>query len=89
MKFVLAYTICSMMTGMCHTTMIHPERFDTWTDCVKAGATQIIYVTNKYQEKFEEQKLYLTYFCNENHSNKTTTQSKSEPSKVQSSYIRS
>ena len=89
MKFVLAYTICSMMTGMCHTTMVHSERFNTWTECVKAGATQIIYVTNKYQEKFEKQKLYLTYFCNENHSNKTTTQSKSEPSKVQSSYIRS
>ena len=89
MKFVLAYTLCSYITGMCYTTKIHSEKYNTWTDCVKAGAVEIIAVTNKYQERFNKDKLYLTYWCNENNSNKTTTQSKSEPSKVQSSYIRS
>ena len=73
MKFVLAYTICSAITGFCNTTAIHPVKFDTWTDCNKAGATVTIKVTNEYQQKFNEDKLYISYFCNENHSDKTPT----------------
>ena len=56
MKFVLAYTLCSYITGMCYTTKIHPEKYNTWTDCVKAGAVEIIAVTNKYQERFNKDK---------------------------------
>ena len=65
MKFVLAYTLCSAITGLCNTTMIHPTTFDSWSDCAKGGATVTIQLNNKYSEKFNEQKLYLTYFCNE------------------------
>ena len=71
MKFVLAYTICSAITGFCNTTAIHPVKFDTWTDCTKAGATVTIKVTNEYKQKFNEEKLYISYFCNENNSDKT------------------
>ena len=73
MKFVLAYTICSAITGFCNTTAIHPVKFDTWTDCTKAGASVTIRVTNEFKEKFNEEKLYISYFCNENNSDKTTT----------------
>ena len=65
MKFVLAYTICSAITGMCNNTIAVPTQFNTWTDCTKAGAVATIQVTNKHQEKFNEKKLYVTYFCSE------------------------
>ena len=71
MKFVLAYTICSAITGFCNTTAIHPVKFDTWTDCTKAGASVTINVTTKFEQKFNEDKLYISYFCNENNSDKT------------------
>tara|TARA_A200000159_G_scaffold56139_1_gene51907 strand:- start:178 stop:399 length:222 start_codon:yes stop_codon:yes gene_type:complete len=73
MKFVLAYTICSAITGFCNTPAVHPVKFDTWTDCTKAGASVTIRVTNEFKEKFNEEKLYISYFCNENNSDKTTT----------------
>jgi len=73
MKFVLAYTICSAITGFCNTTAIHPVKFDTWTDCTKAGASVTINVTNEFEQKFNEDKLYISYFCNENNSDKTPT----------------
>ena len=73
MKFVLAYTICSAITGFCNTPAVHPVKFDTWTDCTKAGASVTINVTNEFEQKFNEDKLYISYFCNENHSDKTPT----------------
>ena len=71
MKFVLAYTICSAITGFCNTPAVHPIKFDTWTDFTKAGATVTIRVTNEYQQKFNEDKLYISYFCNEHNPDKT------------------
>ena len=71
MKFVLAYTICSAITGFCNTPAVHPIKFNTWTDCTKAGATATIKVTNEYKEKFNKDKLYISYFCNEHNTNET------------------
>ena len=65
MKFLLAYTICSAMTGMCNTPTMSPMEFNTWTDCTKAGAIATIKVTNENIEKFNKDKLYVSYFCNE------------------------
>lgn len=65
MKFVLAYTLCSAITGMCNTTAVVDKYFNSWTDCTKAGALATITVTNQNIEKFNKEKLYITYFCNE------------------------
>ena len=65
MKFVLAYTICSAITGLCNNTSVSPIEFNSWTDCTKAGAIATIKVTNENIEKFDKEKLYVTYFCNE------------------------
>ena len=65
MKFVLAYTICSAITGLCNNTSVSPIEFNSWTDCTKAGAIATIKVTNENIEKFNKEKLYVTYFCNE------------------------
>ena len=65
MKFVLAYTICSAITGMCNNTTLSPVEFNSWTDCTKSGAMASIKVTNENLKNFNEKKLYVTYFCNE------------------------
>ena len=65
MKFVLAYTICSAITGFCNNTAVSPVQFNSWTDCVKAGSLSTVQIVNQYEEKFNEEKLYITYFCNE------------------------
>ena len=61
---MLAYTICSAITGMCNNTSVSPIEFNSWTDCTKAGAVATIKVTNENLEKFNKEKLYVTYFCN-------------------------
>ena len=65
MKFVLAYTICSAITGLCNNTSVSPIEFNSETDCTKAGATSTIKVINENIEAFNKDKLYGTYFCNE------------------------
>ena len=60
MKFVLAYTICSAITGMCTNTTLSPMQLNTWTDCVKAGAMATIEVTNENLKSFDEEKLYIS-----------------------------
>jgi len=65
MKFVLAYTICSAITGLCNNTSVSPIEFNSWTDCTKAGAAATIKFTNENIEAFNKDKLYVTYFCNE------------------------
>jgi|TARA_R110000764_G_scaffold208268_1_gene293970 hypothetical protein len=65
MKFVLAYTICSAITGFCNTPSISPVEFNSWTDCTKGGAIATIKLTNENLEIFDKDKLYVNYFCNE------------------------
>ena len=65
MKFILAYTICSALTGMCNNTALLPVEFDSWTDCTKAGAVASIEIVNNNLEQFNEEKLYISYFCNQ------------------------
>ena len=37
MKFILAFSICSAITGYCNNTMTLPTKFDSWSECVGAG----------------------------------------------------
>ena len=73
MKFVLAYTICSAISGFCNTPAIHPVKFDTWTECVIGGSYLTIEYAKKMEEEINKNKLYISYFCNENISDKTPT----------------
>ena len=65
MKFILAFSICSAITGYCNTTMTLPTKFDSWSECVGAGGKLIQDFSVKMEEPIEEGKLYLNYFCNE------------------------
>ena len=64
MKFVLAYTICSAITGLCNTPTTSHMEFNKWSDCGKAGALATVEVINYNTEIFNENELYVTYFCN-------------------------
>ena len=73
MKFILAFSICSAITGYCNNTMTLPTKFDSWSECVGAGGKLIQSFSIDMKDTIEERKLYMNYFCNENHSNKTPT----------------
>ena len=73
MKFILAFSICSAITGYCNNTMTIDKQFNTWSECVIAGSQLTIAYAEKMEEKVNTDKLYISYFCNENISNKTPT----------------
>ena len=73
MKFVLAFSICSAVTGFCNNTMVVEKKFDTWTECVIGGSQLTIQYAKKMEENINKDKLYISYFCNENISDKTPT----------------
>jgi hypothetical protein len=73
MKFILAFTICSAITGFCNNTMTIKPHYDTWTECVVAGSQLTIRFAELKQEQINKEKLYISYFCNENNINKTPT----------------
>jgi len=70
MKFILAFSICSAITGFCNTTMTVDTQFDTWNDCVNGGANITTSFTKTFGEKANKEKLYISYFCNEIESKK-------------------
>ena len=50
---------------MCTNTEVSPVEFNSWSNCVKAGSLSTVQIVNENEEKFNEEKLYVTYFCNE------------------------
>jgi hypothetical protein len=73
MKFILAFTICSAVTGFCNNTMTIKPAYDTWTECVVAGSQLTIKFAELKEKEINREKLYISYFCNENNTNKTPT----------------
>ena len=73
MYYILAFAICSAVTGDCTTPRTLPTQFDKWSKCVIAGSEITIEYATKMEEKINKDKLYITYFCNENISDKTPT----------------
>ena len=72
-KFILAFSVCSAITGYCNNTMTVDRQFDSWSECVIGGSQLTIVYAQKMEEKLNRDKLYITYFCNENNINKTPT----------------
>jgi hypothetical protein len=50
-----------------------PTQFDKWSECVIAGSEITIEYATQMEEQINKDKLYITYFCNENISDKTPT----------------
>ena len=49
------------------------KEFKTWSECVIGGSYLTIQYAKKMEEKVNTDKLYISYFCNENISDKTPT----------------
>ena len=65
MKFILAFSICSAITGFCNNTATVQTQYNSWSECVNGGAKLTTTFTKKFEEKTNREKLYVTYFCNE------------------------
>ena len=73
MYYILVFAICSAVTGDCTPPRTLPTQFDKWTECVIAGSEITIEYATQMEEKINKDKLYISYFCNENNTNKTPT----------------
>ena len=73
MYYILAFAICSAVTGYCTTPTTLPTQFDKWSECVIAGSEITIEYATQMEKQINKDKLYITYFCNENISDKTPT----------------
>jgi hypothetical protein len=73
MYYILAFAICSAVTGDCTTPRAFPTQFDKWSECVISGSEITIEYATQMEEQINKDKLYITYFCNENISDKTPT----------------
>jgi len=69
MKFVLAFTMCSAITGFCNNTMTLPNKFNSWSECVGAGGKLIVDFSIKMEDRINKDKIYMNYFCNEHQTN--------------------
>ena len=65
MKFILAFSICSAITGFCNTTSTMPTEFNSWSECVSAGGKFIQTFSVEMEDNINNNKLYMNYFCNE------------------------
>lgn len=63
MKFVLAFSICSIVTNFCSNPVNVPTKFDTWSECVGSGGMLIQDFSEKSADKINKDRLYITYFC--------------------------
>ena len=65
MKFILAFSICSAITGFCNNTATVPTEFNSWSECIGAGGKFIQSFSTEMQDNINKNRLYMTYFCNE------------------------
>lgn len=65
MKFILAFSVCSAITGFCNNTTTLNTEFTSWSECVGAGGKLIENFSIEMKDSIEENKLYMNYFCNE------------------------
>ena len=80
--YILAFTVCSAITGMCNNTSTLPTKFESWSECVGAGGLLIQDFSVEMKDKINKEKIYISYFCNENHTDESTEPSKPVKEKI-------
>ena len=65
MKFALAFSICSIVTGFCNNPATVSTDFNKWSECILAGGNIIQEFSVSMEEAVNRDKLYITYFCTE------------------------
>ena len=81
-KYVIVFQICSIVSGQCFTPLTDYKPINSWTECVKKGQEITIKVVDSDPIRFENMKLIVKYWCNEDNSDKTAISSKSIKKKV-------
>jgi len=72
MKFVIVFSLCSAISNYCGNPSVYPKKFDSWTECHQFAVKKMYEKYNVSHKKFNEEKLFLKYFCHENQSDKTS-----------------
>lgn len=80
--YILAFTICSAITGMCNNTSTLPNKYESWSECVGAGGLLIQDFSIEMRDKINKEKIYISYFCNENQIDESTTPGQSVKEKI-------
>ena len=55
MKFILAFTVCSAITGLCNNTSTLPTKYDSWAECVGAGGILIQDFSVELEDKINKE----------------------------------
>ena len=81
-KYVLVFQICSIINGQCLTPLTDDKIIDSWIGCVEKGQQITKEIVEADPIRFENLKLIVKYWCNEDNSNKTPTSGKQFEKKV-------
>jgi len=76
-KYVLVLQICSLITGQCFTPLSDSKIVESWNDCVIKGSKMTLNIIEIDPIRFENMKLIVKYWCNEDNSDKSPASSKS------------
>jgi len=76
-KYVLVFQICSIINGQCLTPLSDHKKIDSWIGCVEKGQEITMKIVEVDPIRFENLKLIVKYWCNEDKSNKSPASSKS------------
>ena len=76
-KYVLVFQICSIINGQCLTPLSAHKKVDSWIGCVKKGQEVTMKIIETDPIRFENLKLIVKYWCNEDNSNKSPASGKS------------
>ena len=76
-KYVLVFQICSIINGQCLTPLSDHKKIDSWIGCVEKGQEITMKIVVVDPIRFENLKLIVKYWCNEDKSDKSPTSSKS------------
>ena len=76
-KYVLVFQICSIINGQCLLPLNDDKIIDSWIGCVEKGQQITKEIVESDPIRFENLKLIVKYWCNEDKSNKSPASSKS------------
>ena len=76
-KYVLVFQICSIINGQCLTPLSDHKKVDSGIGCVKKGQEVTMKIVETDPIRFENLKLIVKYWCNEDNSNKSPASGKS------------
>jgi len=62
---MLVFAVCSALSGSCEPLVQIDKTFNSWSECVGHGGALIIDFSKEMKEHVDNNKLYISYFCNE------------------------